>query len=137
VCSKKSRALIIEMCKSADELSKSDSISCMKTRKSTKFGKDARRKHRHWKVTLYYKDGEIFARVYTDRERAAAFTDRQKKSPVVRMARVTEIRSGRRSPHSHSNKENIFSRQPGSGRIDCVHKFSIFSGCHAYPRYGR
>jgi hypothetical protein len=63
----------------------------METRKSTKFEKDKRRKHRHWRVTVFYKDGEIFGRVYTDRNRAAAFADRQKKSPVVKMARVNEI----------------------------------------------
>ena len=63
----------------------------MKTRKSTKLVKDKRRKHRRWQVTLFYQDGERFARTYTDRERAAAFADRQKKSPVVKMARVTEI----------------------------------------------
>jgi hypothetical protein len=38
-----------------------------------------------------YKDGEQFARVYTDREKAAGFADRQKKSPVVKMARVTQV----------------------------------------------
>jgi hypothetical protein len=63
----------------------------MAPRKHTTFGKDKRRKHRHWRVTVFYKDGETFARVYTDRDRAAAFADRQKKSPVVTMARVTEI----------------------------------------------
>jgi hypothetical protein len=63
----------------------------MKTRKSPKFGKDRRRKHRHWQVTVFYEDGERFARTYTDHKKAAAFADRQKKSPVVKMACVTEI----------------------------------------------
>jgi hypothetical protein len=63
----------------------------MKTRKSTKLGKDKRRKHRLWQVILFYHDGERFARTYTDRKKAAGFADRQKKSPVVKMARVTEI----------------------------------------------
>jgi hypothetical protein len=63
----------------------------MKMRKPTKFGKDKRRKHRHWQVTVFYEDGERFARTYTDHKRAAGFADRQKKSPVVKMARVTEI----------------------------------------------
>jgi hypothetical protein len=40
-------------------------------RKRTKLGKDRRRKHKHWQVTVFYKDGERFARVYTDREKAA------------------------------------------------------------------
>jgi hypothetical protein len=63
----------------------------MKIRKPTSFRKDARRKHHHWQVTLFYKDGERFARMYTDHEKAAAFAERQKKSPVVKMARVIEI----------------------------------------------
>ena len=32
----------------------------------TTFGKDRRRKHHHWRVTVYYGDGETFARVYID-----------------------------------------------------------------------
>ena len=50
--------------------------------------KDRRRKHKHWQVTVYYGDGEKFARVYTDRKKAAAFAVRQKRSPVVKSARV-------------------------------------------------
>ena len=42
----------------------------MKKRRKTKFGKDKRRKHRHWQVTVYYHDGEKFGRVYTDRAKA-------------------------------------------------------------------
>ena len=53
--------------------------------------KDKRRKHRHWQVTVFYIDGERFARTYTDRKKAAGFADRQRKSPVVKMARVTEV----------------------------------------------
>ena len=53
--------------------------------------KDARRKHHHWQVTVFYKDGETFIRVYTDREKAANYAERQKKSPVVKMARVTQV----------------------------------------------
>jgi hypothetical protein len=56
-----------------------------------KFGKDKRRKHRHWQATVFYKDGERFARVYTDKEKATGFAERQRKSPVVKMARVIEI----------------------------------------------
>jgi hypothetical protein len=55
------------------------------------FGKDRRRKHHHWQVTVYYRDGEKFARVYTDREKAASFAERQKKSPVVKATRVVKI----------------------------------------------
>jgi hypothetical protein len=63
----------------------------MKGRKRTTLGKDGRRKHHHWQVTVFYKDGETFGRVYTDREKAVGFAERQKKSPVVKMARVTQV----------------------------------------------
>jgi hypothetical protein len=59
--------------------------------KRTKFGKDRRRKHKHWQGTVFYKDGDRFARVYPDHAKAAGFADRQKKSPVVKMARVTQL----------------------------------------------
>jgi hypothetical protein len=52
---------------------------------------DRRRKHRHWQVTVYYHDGEKFARVYIDRERAQRFAERQKKSPVVKATRILEV----------------------------------------------
>ena len=55
------------------------------------FAQDRRRKHRHWQVTLYYHDGDKFARVYVDRDRAVRFAERQRKSPVVRTARVLEV----------------------------------------------
>ena len=63
----------------------------MKTRKPTSFKKDGRRKHHHWQVTVYYHDGEKFARVYIDRERAERFAGRQKKSPVVKATRILEV----------------------------------------------
>jgi hypothetical protein len=50
-----------------------------------------RRKHWHWKVTVIYRDGEKFLRVYTDRARAAKFSERQKKSPVVKETRITQV----------------------------------------------
>ena len=53
--------------------------------------KDRRRKHKHWQVTVYYHDGEKFARVYIDRERADRFAERQKKSPVVKSTRILEV----------------------------------------------
>ena len=62
-----------------------------KRRKKSKLGKDKRRKHHHWQVTVYYQDGEKFARVYIDREKAVNFAERQKRSPVVRTARILEI----------------------------------------------
>jgi hypothetical protein len=60
-------------------------------KKQTVYGKDKRRKHRHYLVTVFYRDGERFARVYTDRTKAASFAERQKKSPVVKSARVVQI----------------------------------------------
>lgn len=63
----------------------------MKRRKRSEFGKDKRRRHRHWQVTVFYDDGEKFARVYIDKEKAQQFADRQKRSPVVRSARVAEV----------------------------------------------
>jgi hypothetical protein len=61
------------------------------TKARTRFPRDRRRKHRHWQVTVFYKDGEKFARVYIDRERALRFAERQKRSPVVRSARIVEV----------------------------------------------
>jgi hypothetical protein len=63
----------------------------MKARQFTSYKKDKRRKHHHWQVTLFYNDGERFSRTYTVHEKAAKFAERQKKSPVVKMARVIEI----------------------------------------------
>lgn len=62
-----------------------------KGKKSTRLHKDGRRKHRHWQVTVYYHDGEKFARVYINRERAERFAERQKKSPVVKATRIVEV----------------------------------------------
>jgi hypothetical protein len=62
-----------------------------KTSKPAGMRGDRRRKHRHWQVTVYYHDGEKFARVYIDRERAERFADRQKKSPVVKATRILEV----------------------------------------------
>jgi hypothetical protein len=59
--------------------------------KSSRGRGDRRRKHRHWQVTVYYHDGEKFARVYIDRERAERFAERQKKSPVVKATRILEV----------------------------------------------
>jgi hypothetical protein len=60
-------------------------------KKRTAFGNDKRRKHRHWQVIVYYRDGEKFARVYTDRAKAAGFAARQKRSPVVKSTRVVLV----------------------------------------------
>lgn len=60
-------------------------------REKTTFGKDKRRKHHHYLVTVFYADGEKFGRVYTDKEKADRFAERQKNSPVVKSARVTQV----------------------------------------------
>jgi hypothetical protein len=62
-----------------------------KPKKSSRMAEDRRRRHQHWQVTVYYRDGEKFARVYIDRERAARFAERQKKSPVVKTTRIVEV----------------------------------------------
>ena len=59
-------------------------------RKST-FGKDRRRKHHHYLVSVYYADGEKFGRVYTDKDKATRFAERQRRSPVVKSARITQV----------------------------------------------
>jgi hypothetical protein len=38
-----------------------------------------------------YADGEKFGRVYTDKDKATRFADRQKRSPVVKTARITQV----------------------------------------------
>lgn len=55
------------------------------------FGRDRRRKHHHWLVTVHYEDGEKFGRVYTDRDKATRFAERQRRSPVVKMARISQV----------------------------------------------
>jgi hypothetical protein len=62
-----------------------------KSQKARVFEGDRRRKHEHWQVTVQYRDGERFARVYTDRKKAEAFAGRQKRSPVVKSARVALV----------------------------------------------
>ena len=57
----------------------------------TAFGKDRRRKHHHYLVTVYYADGEKFGRVYTDEDKAMRFATRQRRSPVVKSARVSQL----------------------------------------------
>lgn len=60
-------------------------------KKKDSFGKDRRRKHHHWLVSVYYADGEKFGRVYTDKGKAARFAARQRRSPVVKSARITQV----------------------------------------------
>ena len=62
-----------------------------KAKRSNSIHRDRRRKHRHWQVTVQYHDGEKFARVYIDRERAEQFAERQRKSPVVKTTRIIEV----------------------------------------------
>jgi hypothetical protein len=57
----------------------------------SKSGKDRRRRHHHFLVTVNYADGESFGRVYTDKDKATRFADRQRRSPVVKSARVNQV----------------------------------------------
>jgi hypothetical protein len=57
----------------------------------SEFGKDRRRRHHHYLVTVNYADGESFGRVYTDKEKASRFAERQRRSPIVKSARVTQV----------------------------------------------
>ena len=57
----------------------------------SQFGKDRRRRHHHFLVTVNYADGEVFGRVYTNKDKATRFAERQRKSPVVKSARVTQV----------------------------------------------
>ena len=62
-----------------------------KSKRESRLKSDGRRRHRHWQVTVYYPDGEKFARVYVNRERAEKFAERQKKSPLVKATRIREV----------------------------------------------
>ena len=57
----------------------------------SEFGKDRRRKHHHFLVSVNYADGETFGRVYTSKEKATRFAERQRRSPIVKSARVTQV----------------------------------------------
>ena len=74
-------------------MAKSESKPPRKTVRDEKseFGKDKRRRHHHYLVTVNYADGETFGRVYTDKDKASRFADRQKRSPIVKSARVTQV----------------------------------------------
>ena len=63
----------------------------VRAEETSRMKRDKRRKHHHWQVTVYYADGEKFARVYIDRDRAQKFAERQKKSPVVKATRIMEV----------------------------------------------
>ena len=62
-----------------------------RAKKTNRMHRDKRRKHQHWQVTVFYHDGERFARVYIDRDRAQRFAQRQKKSPIVKATRILEV----------------------------------------------
>ena len=62
-----------------------------RAKKTNRMHRDRRRKHQHWQVTVFYHDGERFARVYIDRDRAQRFAQRQKKSPIVKATRILEV----------------------------------------------
>jgi len=55
------------------------------------FVKDKRRRHHHFLVTIQYADGEKFGRVYTSKDKADRFAERQRRSPVVKSVRVSQV----------------------------------------------
>ena len=55
------------------------------------FVKDKRRRHHHFLVTIQYADGEKFGRVYTSKDKADSFAERQRRSPVVKSVRVSQV----------------------------------------------
>jgi hypothetical protein len=61
------------------------------TKDKDSFNQDRRRRHHHWLVTVFYADGEKFGRVYTDKDKAGRFADRQRRSPVVKSARISQV----------------------------------------------
>jgi hypothetical protein len=63
-------------------------VKRVKAKRELAFTKDRRRKHKHFQVTVFYRDGEKFARVYTDRKKAEAFAIRQRRSPIIKSAKV-------------------------------------------------
>jgi len=68
-----------------------DATKKSSTQGKSTFGKDRRRKHHHFLVSVYYADGEKFGRVYTDKDKATRFAERQRRSPVVKSARITQV----------------------------------------------
>jgi hypothetical protein len=64
----------------------------IKKRNKLPFGGDRRRKHQHWLATIFYADGERFARVYLSEERAKNFADKERKSPIVKRTLVRRIK---------------------------------------------
>jgi hypothetical protein len=55
-------------------------------------GKVPKRKStQHFQVTIFYKDGDRFERVYTNKPQAVRFAERQRLSPVVKRVRVFRV----------------------------------------------
>lgn len=49
------------------------------------------RKHDQFRVLVTFTDGEQFAKVFTDRERAEKYAARQERSPFVKAAKVAKL----------------------------------------------
>jgi hypothetical protein len=83
-------AIVRDVCTKVEiQVKKSEKKSSLTEKKN--FNTDKRRKHHHWLVTIAYADGEKFGRVYTDKDKATKFADRQRNSPVVKSARVAQV----------------------------------------------
>jgi hypothetical protein len=43
-------------------------------------------------VTVYYKDGEKFGRIYTNRDKAEKFAEKKRKSAAVERTRMVKVK---------------------------------------------
>jgi hypothetical protein len=69
-----------------------DTLSAMKlTREQWRARRKPFRKHDQFRVVITYHDGEEFARVFTNRERAERYATRQDRSPAVKSAKVERL----------------------------------------------
>jgi hypothetical protein len=52
---------------------------------------ESKRKYPYWRVIIRYVDGEKFGRVYTNKDKAEKYAERQRRSPVVKSVTVDEV----------------------------------------------
>jgi hypothetical protein len=62
-----------------------------------KVSKRPKKKHKHYRVTVTYTDGDKFVRVYTDLGKAQKYAIRARKSPFARRVVVQEVQSADQS----------------------------------------
>jgi hypothetical protein len=66
-------------------------VTAQPEQKTKPLGKGGRRKHDNFQVVLTYRDGDEFSRIYRDEAKAKGFAKRQKRSPIVKAARVVKL----------------------------------------------